>query len=64
MKKMTQTKQADQAMAAAPNEHASENKQPQASGNRRDALRRIGKYSAFAIPALLALTSKPAAAYP
>ena len=34
------------------------------SHDRRDALRRIGKYSAYAVPALLALTSKPAAAYP
>jgi hypothetical protein len=31
--------------------------------DRRNALRRIGKYSAYAIPALLALTSKSAAAY-
>jgi hypothetical protein len=30
---------------------------------RRSALRRIGKYSAYAIPALLALAHKPAAAY-
>ena len=29
---------------------------------RRKALSRIGKYSAYAIPAVLALTSKPAAA--
>lgn len=31
--------------------------------DRREALRRIGKYSAFAVPALLALTNKSAAAY-
>ena len=31
---------------------------------RRDALRRIGKYPAYAVPALLALISKPAAASP
>ena len=30
---------------------------------RRKALGRIGKYSAYAIPAVLALTHKPAAAY-
>lgn len=32
------------------------------SSDRRDAIRRIGKYSAYAVPALLALTSTPAAA--
>ncbi len=31
---------------------------------RRKALGRIGKYSAYAIPAVLALTHKPAAASP
>ena len=31
--------------------------------DRREALRRIGKYSAYAVPALLALTNKSAAAY-
>jgi len=32
--------------------------------NRRSALRRIGKYSAYAVPAILALTHKTAAASP
>ena len=32
--------------------------------DRRSALRRIGKYSAYAVPAILALTHKTAAAYP
>jgi hypothetical protein len=31
---------------------------------RRKALGRIGKYSAYAVPAVLALTHKPAAASP
>ena len=43
-------------------EHESDESMADEKQARRKALGRIGKYSAYAIPAVLALTHKPAAA--
>ena len=40
------------------NLNLTQDKEPDEKAARRDALRRIGKYSAYAVPALLALSAK------
>jgi hypothetical protein len=45
-------------------DHKSDDLKADEKQARRNALGRIGKFSAYAIPAVLALTHKPAAASP